>query len=330
MAFPLEQQRASGKQSAKETGLVSDAREQRWAVILAGGDGTRLRSLTRMISGDERPKQFCPIIGGETLLHQTMRRVSLAVKTERVMFVVTETHERFYNSLLSGVNRRQLVVQPQNVGTAPAILFSLLRLAELDPLATVAFFPSDHYFSDTEAFMSHVESAFEATQVRSDLIVLLGITPEGPEVEYGWIEPASPVCMKNPDALARVRRFWEKPNRTLAHTLMARGCLWNSFVMAGRVTSFLRIIRRTVPELYDAFAIAQPAFGTFAEDEAVRALYSRIPAINFSHEVLAMCPDDLAVLAVGKVGWSDLGEPSRVLSTFARIGMQTEWAVPTG
>ena len=111
----------------------------RWAVILAGGDGTRLQALTRTISGDDRPKQFCPIIGGRTLLDQTSRRVALSVAPERTLTVVTRTHEHFYQPLIK--DARGLLVQPENKGTATAILFSLLRIAQLSPDATVAFFP---------------------------------------------------------------------------------------------------------------------------------------------------------------------------------------------
>src|SRR5688572_5951108 len=108
-----------------------DERGQRWAVILAGGDGTRLQPLTRTISGDDRPKQFCPIIGGRTLLDQTSRRVALSVPPAQTLTVVTQTHERFYKSLLKDLPKDRLLVQPENKGTAPAILFSLLRVAQL-------------------------------------------------------------------------------------------------------------------------------------------------------------------------------------------------------
>jgi mannose-1-phosphate guanylyltransferase len=75
-----------------------DARGQGWGLLLAGGDGTRLRFLTRMLTGDDRPKQFCRVMGGETLLGQTWRRVRLAVPRAHIMAVVTERHERFYRA----------------------------------------------------------------------------------------------------------------------------------------------------------------------------------------------------------------------------------------
>lgn len=304
---------------------VNNSRGERWAVILAGGDGTRLRSLTRQITGDDRPKQFCPILGGETLLEQTMRRVSLVVPTSQTFFVLTEAHKEFYKPLLARVPCGRQIAQPTNQGTAPAILYGLMRLAEIDPQASVAFFPSDHYFNDDVGFMSHVEAAFEAVRMRKDLIVLLGITPTGPEVEYGWVEPSSPILLKNVNGLRRVRRFWEKPGKAHVHALLEQGCLWNSFVMMGHVQEFLHLIRRTLPELYNAFAGIRPTFGTGVESRAVRALYDQIQSTNFSHEVLAASPDNLAVLPVREVEWSDWGAPDRVLSTLARIGAEVEW-----
>jgi len=127
-----------------------DPLRHRWGVILAGGEGKRLLPLTRRITGDDRPKQSCPIIGGKTLLDQTRSRVSRMVLAQQTLLIVTESHERFYARQASVSHPSLLLVQPQNRGTAPAIVYSLLRLRELDPNAVVGFFPSDHYFVDDE------------------------------------------------------------------------------------------------------------------------------------------------------------------------------------
>lgn len=318
--------RAGERQSIKEGGAPRLGRAgsrgaDRRAIILAGGDGTRLRPLTRVIAGDERPKQFCAVLGSDTLLDQTRRRVALSVAPAQTLFVLTRAHEPFYAPLLGDAAREQLVVQPRNAGTAPAILYSLLRLSKSAPTSAVALFPSDHFFSDDAAFMSHVDTAFEAARDREDSIVLLGIEPEGPEGEYGWIEPASPVSAGASGTLHRVRRFWEKPDPVFASRLLGRGCLWNSFVMVGRVRAFLSMIRRAVPELYRQFDAVLPAISTPQEERAVGALYSLLLDTNFSHRVLAASPQSLAVLRVGGVAWSDLGKPGRVLSVMADVGL---------
>lgn len=296
--------------------------QDRWAVILAGGDGTRLRSFTRSITGDDRPKQFCPVIGGETLLDQTRRRVASVVPREKTVFVVTKSHERFYQPLADSLPRDLLMVQPMNKGTAPAILLPLLRIASQSPEAVVAVFPSDHHFANDKKFMSHVEAGFEMARRNPSIVTLMGITPEAPEAEFGWIEPHSPSL----GGVSRVRRFWEKPSPGVARRLMDRGCLWNSFVMMGRVDAFLGLIRRALPDLYRFFDAVTPVLGTADEACNLRALYSWIPETNFSHEVLAARPGDLGVMKIDNVGWSDLGEPSRVLAAMSRMGVAAAFA----
>lgn len=300
---------------------------ERWAIILAGGDGTRLRSMTRAITGDNRPKQFVPVIGGMTLLDQTRRRVARSVARDRTLLVVTEKHRRFYQPLTKTISPRLLLEQPQNKGTAPAILYPLMRLAAKSPDAIVALFPSDHYFADDEEFMSHIDAAFDIVELQPATVTLLGITATSPETEYGWIEPQRSILGRAKRSVTRVSRFWEKPNAKLAASLMERGCLWNSFVMVGRVDALLKMTRAALPELYSDFTAIAPTFESAAERKAVRALYNRIKDSNFSHQVLAVRPQDLAVMRVEDVGWSDLGEPTRVLSTLARLGVQSELAM---
>ena len=302
-------------------------RSERWAVILAGGDGTRLQSMTRAITGDNRPKQFVPVLGGSTLLDQTRSRVARSVLPGRTVFVVTEKHRRFYQSLTNTVSPNLVLEQPENKGTAPAILYALLRIAAKSPRATVALFPSDHYFADDEEFMSHVDVAFDAIRSQPSTVVLLGITPTGPETEYGWIEPHHSILASAPRSITRVSRFWEKPNSKLANELLERGCLWNSFVMVGRVDALLKMTRAALPELFSRFSALSSVFETPEQGRALHRLYAQINDSNFSHEVLASRAEDLAVLRVGDVGWSDLGEPSRVLSTLARLGMETHMAM---
>lgn len=296
---------------------------ERWAIILAGGDGTRLQSMTRAITGDNRPKQFVPIIGGRTLLNQTRRRVAFSINQSRTLIVVTEKHRQFYAPLRDEVSPGLLIEQPQNRGTAPAILYTLLHVATRSPNAVVALFPSDHFFADDEEFMSHIDVAMDATEVQPELVTLLGITPTAPETEYGWIEPHSSILANAQRSITRVRKFWEKPSLNLATSLMERGCLWNSFVMVGGVDALLKMTRAAMPELFAAFEAVSSTFRTAAERSALAELYSQIEDSNFSHQVLEARPEDLMVMRVGDVGWSDLGEPNRVLSTLARLGVQS-------
>jgi mannose-1-phosphate guanylyltransferase len=293
---------------------VPPAGRERSAIILAGGDGTRLRELTRQIAGDDRPKQFCRLFGEETLLDETRRRVALAVPRSRTFLSVTATHARFYRSLLADVPTPQFVEQPENRGTAPAILYALLRVAAAAPGDAVAILPSDHYVSDDRGFMEHVDAAFDLVTTRSDVVTLLGISPDRAETEYGWIEPAQSIGEPRGQRFFGVRRFWEKPSPPLARTLLDAGCLWNSFVMVGRGATLLELIERSLPELGEAFRPLRRWIGTPVEGAVAEAIYRGLPAADFSRGVLDASAPDLAVLPVRGVAWSDLGRPERVLA----------------
>jgi len=294
----------------------------RRGVILAGGDGKRLLPLTRKISGDDRPKQFCALTGGETLLDQTRRRVAPMIPEDQTLLLLTRTHEKFYADQVAGTPSSSLLVQPFNRGTAPAIVYGLTRLHDLDPDGIVAFFPSDHHFGDDEAFAAHIELAFTQADVDRERVILLGIAPDGPEESYGWIEPGT--ALESEASVFEVRRFWEKPSRRIASRLMSRGCLWNSFVMVGRVSAFLNMVRRTLPVLLSTFESMVATTPQGGEDEALRSVYDSIPATNFSDDVLAVSSTALSVLKADALGWSDLGEPQRVFS-IARLNLDNAW-----
>jgi mannose-1-phosphate guanylyltransferase len=182
--------------------------------------------------------------------------------------------------------------------------------------------PSDHHFTDAAAFTADLETAFEAAEIRPDRVMLLGMTPDHPEVGYGWIEPGAPLGGGLPGAIRDVSRFWEKPSPPLASSLMKSGCLWNSFVMIGKVETFLALTRRALPKLMTAMeSICRPQ-----EDAALFGVYSGIPSSSFSDHVLSTHPNDLAVLCSASPGWCDLGETSRVLSVLERNGIKPQWA----
>jgi mannose-1-phosphate guanylyltransferase len=298
--------------------------QNRWAIILAGGEGKRLSSLTRRIAGDARPKQFCSVIGDTSLIEQTRGRVSLSVADDHILAVLTRAHEHYYEPLIGDMRQQNLVIQPDNRGTAAAILYSLLRLSKLAPTAYVALFPSDHFVSDERHFMRHVDLAFDAVRLRPELTVLLGIAADSAETAYGWIEPGQPIGTEHA-SIFDVDQFCEKPSAELAKRLLDRGCLWNSFVMVARLSTLLGLIMVTLPELYRSFARISSTLLTSSEERSIGRLYASIGDADFSHDVLAMRPINLAVLPVRGCEWSDLGEPARVLEVLSRQKIQTRW-----
>jgi mannose-1-phosphate guanylyltransferase len=289
-----------------------------WAVLLAGGEGNRLRNLTRKITGDLRPKQFCRIIGDRSLLGHTRARLRLVFREDRTIFVVTKDHEPFYREELSDAEIYRVVEQPANRGTAVAIIVSLLRVLQQDADAVVAFFPSDHYFADEAAFAVTVRSAIVVARKQTESLVLIGAEPRWPEVEYGWIEPGAPVRNEGQTRLLRVSRFLEKPPLATARELMKRGGLWNTFITVGHVSAFLELLRSAIPD--DVVKIAD-ALARGDLDGAYRDLNT----IDFSKAVLGLEPHRLLVMPDATSGWNDLGNPDRVIDTLFQNQMEPDW-----
>lgn len=292
--------------------------EHRWGVILAGGEGARLRPLTRLVCGDDRPKQFCPLWGDGTLLGRTRLRIEKDIPASRMLFVLTRSHEPFYRAELADVASTRMVVQPCNRGTLPATLWSLMRIVRFDPRAVVTFFPSDHYYSDERNFMAGVMMACDAAEAGSPFIILLGVPAGHAETGFGWIEAEAATSGTRVTPLLRVKRFWEKPSTPFAARLLERGCVWNTFVMVGRAQAFLEMIACAAPDLHRSFE----AIELETEDEAIEALYQTISATDLSAQVLSASAERLAVLCLGDVGWSDLGDPQRVIDTLSRNGLE--------
>ena len=291
--------------------------QQPWAIVLAGGDGTRLQSLTGKIDGDPRPKQFSRIFGDRSLLGHTRERLKPIFGDNRLRFVVTKDHETFYGEELGDVDPSRVLAQPANRGTGVAIAAALLQLLRHEVDATIGIFPSDHYYADNAAFAATVKSAIDISNEHYGSIVLIGAKPEWPEVEFGWIEPGVSITNGTGTPLFGVSRFCEKPPLDTALTLMRNGGLWNTFITIGRANAFLRLLTAVIPSMSRlAKAIA---CGDLDE------VYNEIETVDFSKHVLSADPSALLVLADGASGWADLGHPARVIEMLDRNEIEPDW-----
>ena len=293
-------------------------RSEAWGILLAGGDGARLQSLTRMIEGDTRPKQFCRILEQESLFTQTRRRIGPLFHGGNVIAVVTKKHEEFYSRELNDWPQTTVIEQPDNRGTGVAIATAILMLRDLDSEAVVAAFPCDHHYANEAASLDVIEAGIVAARNNSDAIVLLGADATYPETEYGWIEPGERPANGTQFAPAPVRRFWEKPNLAMAQDLLRRGCLWNTFVTIGRVSTFIDVLCQEVPKTMLALSAA------ILEND-LDSSYRSLPSIDFSRDVLASQPERLVVIRDTMSGWTDLGNPKRVFDTLERQRIAPPW-----
>jgi mannose-1-phosphate guanylyltransferase len=289
-----------------------------WAVLLAGGDGHRLQSLTSRITGDARPKQFCCLFGEQSLLLDTKQRIEPMFEENRTLFLVTRAHERYYKPDLSGVADANIITQPLNRGTGVAIASAVLHVLGRDADAVIAFFPCDHYYSDNEAFRATLTTAFAAAQQNPASIVLLGAEASYPETDYGWIEARPGKFNGRGGNVRRVTRFWEKPSFPQAQGLLRRGCLWNTFVSVGRADAYLQLLCAEAPD------VVQGLSAGMAEAD-LDCAYQALRALDFSREVLTQQAHRLLVLSDAASGWADLGGPTRAIDILARRNGKSPW-----
>jgi mannose-1-phosphate guanylyltransferase len=240
--------------------------------------------------------------------------------------VLNRLHQPFYASELADVSPGLMVAQPDNRGTLPAILAGLARIAEFDQEAIVGFFPSDHHYSRSDRFVAGVRRAFRIARVRSNALILLGAKATHAEPGFGYIEPLQTPRRRTRAHLQPVLQFWEKPTAQVAETLRQRGCLWNTFVMIGRASTFLELIRNVAPSAFAPFEGAlRPQPATRCTTQRLDEIYRCIEPSDFSKQVLTKGCSALSVLDLGETGWSDLGDPQRVVATLTMHGVKSPW-----
>lgn len=282
-----------------------------WAIVLAGGEGSRLRTLTTTRAGVSVPKQFCSLSGGPSLLRQTVERAAAFAPRERILVVVSAAHRSFWRRQLADLPTENVVVQPENRGTAPGILLPALRIRGEDPGADVVVLPSDHYVADEATLREAFRGALRGLRSDPARIVLLGVTPDAADSQYGWIVPGPIIG----GATHAIDLFVEKPPAERAAELFDRGALWSSFLFACQVSSLLEAFELSEPCLLRAFT-NESARGD-AGEERLEELYAKLAPADFSRDVLAHVAHRLGVVAVPPCGWSDLGTPERVASVLS-------------
>jgi mannose-1-phosphate guanylyltransferase len=266
----------------------------RYAVVMAGGSGTRFwpRSRVRV------PKQLLPIVGRRSMLQDTVARLPPVVPARRVLVVTGQLQARAVRRQLPALAAGHVLVEPQGRNTAAAIALAALSIARRDPRAVMAVLPADHAVGDVRAFRADLRLALDVA-ARTDALVTLGIRPTHPETGYGYIRPAADGARGR---VARVAAFIEKPNLARARALVAeKGTLWNAGIFAWRVATILAALRALLPAVVEPLAAALRA----GSARALRAAYRRVPSVSIDHGVLERATDVRVVRA--RFPWSDVG-----------------------
>jgi mannose-1-phosphate guanylyltransferase len=300
--------------------LVAAAPKQRLALLLAGGDGTRLQELTAQLMGTPIPKQYCPLIRGRSLLELALFRTRLFAPIENTRVIINQNHLRWASEQLQALPENNIFIQPENRDTGPGMIFSLMKIVKTNPDAIVAVIPTDHFVDDEMAFMAHVLRATCLVHRLPQKIAVLGVTPNHPETGYGYIIPGRPLpTTLTPWRVSHVKSFREKPNSTMAREYISQGGLWNTFVLVFQVKRVMELLRDMAPK--DSQRLFE------LQDDSVDAsvVYRDIGPWNFSSHILTRIPEELIVLEAPNMHWSDWGTRESIERTCKHLNLAPAW-----
>ena len=293
--------------------------EHLWAIILAGGDGLRMREYLKTNRNIDRPKQFANIVGTHSMLRHTIERAKRIVPLQSMRIVVSNQHLKYVHAEIPEPERKSLVVVPCNRGPAVSILLPVVQILAMDPSACITVFPSDHFILEEEHFMNFVESAVDYVHRSPETVVLVGIPSKDADTNDGWIEPSTSFLRYQGNRYYSVERFIEKPQEKLATALHTKKCLWNSMVFAAQAETLLHLYRKSLPKVYHQMNLMKELVTSPGGIEKLDGQFTRLPSFGFSKTILEPNAKHLRVIRAEGVVWSDWGNQSRVASDLSKM-----------
>lgn len=298
-----------------------------WSIVLAGGEGERVRPLTQRWLGRHKPKQYCTFVGTRSMLQHTLERADRLAAPERKVTVIARAHQREAWQQLGHRSLGTVILQPANRDTAAGVFLPLTYVRARDPHATVVLYPADHFVYPEDRFVAAVRRAVWAAEWLEDRLVVLGVAPDKVEPEYGWIQPGRELGWASGQQVRAVETFLEKPSVAEAKRAMVAGALWNTLILAAKVETVWTLGWRCFPEIMPLFERLGEAIGTVQEGTVLDSVYRVMPSRSFASDLLQRSVDRLAVIRMGGVLWSDWGRPERIVETLRQIGKRPAFSL---
>jgi mannose-1-phosphate guanylyltransferase len=275
--------------------------ESSFAVIMAGGGGTRLWPLSRV----SRPKQSIPLLEERTLFQMAVDRLAPDLPISNVLVVTVRAYAKLLQDQIDELDESHFLVEPRPRGTAAAIGYAAVVLRARDPNAIMACLTADHIIRNETRFRELLGAA--RIMAEREQLVTLGITPSSSSTAYGYIHIGGDAGPAGEFRTHKVLQFKEKPDLAQAKDYVESGeYCWNSGMFVWRADRILEEIGRLMPELHAGLEEISKALGTARETDTVRSVWDRLEPQTIDYGVMENA-DDVVVIPVDDLGWWDVG-----------------------
>jgi mannose-1-phosphate guanylyltransferase len=269
-----------------------------WAVIMAGGSGTRFWPESRK----HRAKQFLNLFGRKTLLEQTFDRIKKFIPPSRIL-VFTALDKAAATAKLLCIPRSQVIGEPVGRNTAPCAAWAASLILQKDPSAVLGIFPADHFIKDEAAFVKALRVAYEQAD-QEGMPVTLGIKPDQPHTGFGYLEMAGKKVSVRGTNVFFLKGFREKPKLALARKYLRSGkFLWNAGIFIWRADCLLETTRRELPAVFEK--VVKIAAGKLSP-AAIKKLFTKVPNISIDYGLMEKLSGGILTVPVS-MGWNDVG-----------------------
>ena len=271
-----------------------------YAVIMAGGTGTRLWPVSRQAT----PKQSLRLVGERTMFQSSIDRIIPLFGPHRILVVTGASHESSLSEQAPELSEGSFIIEPEGRGTAPCVGLAAVHLRRQDPGAVMAVLTADQVIQDATRFRSVLSVARDVAQ--EGRLVTLGIRPRSPSTGYGYIEQGARLQAVSGYPAYHVKQFTEKPDRETANRMVADGRYsWNSGMFIWRVDRILEEFRRQMPDLYSQLTTIEAAVGTAGYEGTLADVWPQVRKETIDYGVMEGAADVVVIPA--DIGWSDVG-----------------------
>lgn len=271
-------------------------------VIMAGGKGKRFWPL----STDEKPKQFLNLLGQDTMIQMTVKRLEKLIPIERIFIVTDEKYIRLIKEQLPGIPEKNIIVEPMGKNTAPCIALSACIIERFYGDSTLIVLPSDHLIKDEESFLKALKIGAKVIEEKTDSIITLGIEPDRPETEYGYIKYFNKTKIEDDINIYTVESFVEKPDKeTAMHYLSEGNYLWNSGMFIWKTSTIKKHTQHFLPDVYKAINEIEIAIDKENFREVLNREYNKIESISIDYGIMEKINNIYVIPSY--FGWDDVG-----------------------